>query len=88
MPFKFCAKVRAGSKREAILFRDGMIRVYVNAPPSKGKANKRIRELFSDVLNVQRSNVDIVSGLTSDRKVISISGVKEEDFWKIIKDLV
>ncbi|GAG41044.1 unnamed protein product, partial [marine sediment metagenome] len=50
-------------------------------------ANKRIRELFSDLLNVQKGNVEIASGLTSHKKVILISGVKEEDFWNIIKDL-
>ena len=87
MPFKFRAKVTAGAKREAIVFKDGMIKVYISAPPSKGKANKRIRELFSDLLNVQKGNVEIVSGLTSHKKVILISGVKEEDFWNIIKDL-
>ena len=87
MPFKFRAKVTPGAKREAIVFRDGMIKAYISASPSKGKANKRLRELFSDLLNVKKGNVEIISGLASNRKVISISGMKEEDFWKIIKDL-
>lgn len=48
------------------------IKCYVKSPPENGKANKEVIELFAKALNVPKSVIDIISGLTSRNKRIKI----------------
>lgn len=46
--------------------------VAVDAPPIKGKANKRLIEILADHFGVKKSRIRIIKGEKSKRKLIEI----------------
>jgi uncharacterized protein (TIGR00251 family) len=48
------------------------LKVYVTAPPEKGKANEMVIRLIAEWLSVSKSKVKIVSGLFSQSKIVKI----------------
>ncbi|MBW1990255.1 MAG: YggU family protein [Deltaproteobacteria bacterium] len=60
------------SKTQAAGLLDGALKVRLAAPPVEGAANKALAAFFSKALGVPKSNVSIVSGLSSRRKAIFI----------------
>jgi hypothetical protein len=72
----FPVKVLAGSGRKGL--RDvqaGALRVAVQAPREKGKANKALLALLAEVLGVRKSALAIVSGSLSPDKRIAVTGM-------------
>ncbi len=68
--------VVAGSKSESIAGLHGeSLRIKVQSPPEKGRANGDVTRLLATVLRVRRSEVEIVSGHTSRAKRMKVSGV-------------
>ena len=68
-------RVRAGAKRNAIEGEhDGSMKVSVTAVPEKGKANKAIIALLSELLDVPKSSIEVVAGATSPRKRLFVRG--------------
>lgn len=57
---------------EVIKQPDGTIKVKTTAAAVKGAANKACIELIAEHFNVKRSDVRIISGLTSRDKIIEI----------------
>jgi uncharacterized protein len=67
----------AGAKRNAILGeRAGALRVAVNAPPERGKANEAIQALLAECLGVKAGRITLTSGATSRQKRFLIEGVE------------
>jgi uncharacterized protein len=54
---------------------DGAVKVRVAAPPVEGAANDELIRFFAKVLNVNRSNVEIVSGPASRSKVLRVTNI-------------
>jgi hypothetical protein len=52
---------------------DGTLKVRVQAPPEKGKANAALRALLAEQLGVAARQVSILSGETSPLKHIRVS---------------
>ncbi len=46
--------------------------VFVKAPPFEGKANNQIIEVLSKYFNCRKSDINIVSGFKSKKKVVEI----------------
>jgi len=69
-------------RNEVVDFTDRVLRVKVSAPPVKGKANKELITLLSQVLAVDKSSVSIIKGHTSRSKVIAIDGLSQEETIK------
>jgi len=67
---------------EVVGFTSGVLQVKVSAPPVKGKANKKLVDLLSQVLGVNKSRISIVNGHTSRNKVIAIEGLSREEIMK------
>lgn len=67
-------KVIARAKKEEIqkLSKD-TYKIKVSSSPEKGKANKRIIELFSREFNIKKSDIKIISGKTSNKKIIELN---------------
>lgn len=66
-------KVIARAKKEEIVrLSENIYRIKVFVPPEKGRANERVIEILSDELGVNKRKVRIVSGLTSNRKIIEV----------------
>ena len=67
---------------EAVSFADGVLRVRVAAPPTKGKANKELLAFLSQLLEVNQDALTIVAGHTSRNKTLSIEGLSREEVWR------
>lgn len=63
---------------------DGTLTMYVTAPPEKGKANREIVKWLSKRLGVSSSQVRIVAGAHSNKKVIEIIGVNDAELARIL----
>ena len=57
---------------------DGTIRIRLIAPPVEGKANEALISFLSDVLDVPRSNIEIVAGEAGRDKLVSVVGLDAE----------
>lgn len=66
------AKTRAKKQKVEKVSDDTFI-VYVTAPPEKGRANSEIIEALARYFGIAKSNIKIVSGHTSQTKLIQIS---------------
>lgn len=51
---------------------DGRLKVKVNAPAEKGKANLRATELLADHFLVEAGQIRIVAGAKSQEKIVKI----------------
>ena len=58
--------------------------MQVSAPPEKGKANDRLRKVLAKALGVRASQVEVVQGKTSRRKVARVCDVEPENVAKIL----
>jgi uncharacterized protein (TIGR00251 family) len=64
-----------GARRNGVVgVRNGMLRVAVTAAPEKGKANRAIIAVLSEVLGVPKSALELVSGETAGKKTFLVCG--------------
>jgi uncharacterized protein YggU (UPF0235/DUF167 family) len=56
--------------------------VRVTAPAERGKANAAIEALVADALGVSPGAARIISGTSSARKVMEISGLSEAEVYR------
>ena len=57
-------------------FTEGMLRVKVTAPPTRGKANQELIAFLGQLFDVGKSSVTIIKGHTSRNKLIAIDGLR------------
>ena len=70
-------KVIPGARRTRILgLRDERVYIAVNAQPEKGKANRALLKFLAKAIGVPRTSMQILTGETSHRKRILITGLK------------
>ncbi len=70
---KIFVKVKPGAKKEEVeKIDDANFKVSVKEPPKEGKANHAVISALADYFGVARSNIQIVSGLSSKIKTIEI----------------
>lgn len=58
---------------------DGALKVRLAAPPLDGEANAELIRLLAKLLDVPRSQIEIISGLTSKNKVVKVNLVSIEE---------
>ncbi len=56
------------SKNELEQISEGVFKAKITVAPEKGKANAKVIELLSRHFNIPKSEIQIVSGLTSKQK--------------------
>lgn len=67
-------RVSAGASRRRILgVHGGALKLSVNAPPEKGKANREVLSLVAETFGLAPSDVELVSGDTSPDKVVRLA---------------
>ena len=69
---------RARKTEVAGLMADGTIQIKVAAPPVGGAANKALVAFLAQILALPTSQIDIIAGETSERKLISLVGISPE----------
>ncbi len=89
MGFRTALKVQPSASSRRIRFiSDKTVKVYLNSPPEKGRANRELVKYLSGVLGVAKSSVRIVSGRTGKTKTLRIEGISEKDFLSKINRAV
>lgn len=62
-------------KTEVVGLHGGALKIRLAAPPVDGKANACLVDFIAGRIGVPRVNVELVSGATSRRKRLRVSGV-------------
>jgi len=71
----FKIKVQPGAaKNEIVGVQGDVLRIKINAPPVKGKANRALIDFLAEKLGVKKSEIEILSGHTSKIKKIKVLG--------------
>lgn len=72
-------KVEPRSSRKQItgIMDNTILKVKLTAPPVDGSANEQLIELISESTGVKKSQIRIIRGHTSKRKLVGISGVEK-----------
>ncbi len=65
-------KVITNAVKQRVIKEYSGLKVYVNSSPTKGKANKELREVLSNYYNLPKSNINIVKGIKSRKKIVQI----------------
>ncbi|MBQ4077571.1 YggU family protein [bacterium] len=60
-------------------FTEEYVRIKISAPPIENKANKELIEFCSDLFDVNKSKLKIISGEKSKVKKVLITGAKYSD---------
>ena len=71
-PKIFNVRVTPHAKQNKVVENDGVLRVYTNVAPENGHANDAVIKLLATYLNVPKSNIKILRGLTGRDKVVSV----------------
>ena len=75
----FAVKIHPRAKQNRITGLLGeALKLALTAAPVDGRANQACIEFLSDLLHLPRSSITIVSGQTSHRKVIRVTGTSIE----------
>ena len=79
---------RARKTEVAGVMDDGTIKIRIAAPPVDGAANKALVAFLAKALNVPGSQIDIIAGETSERKLISVVGISPEEVDAVFQRLM
>lgn len=52
---------------------DGSYKIKITTAPEQGRANKKVLELLAQELNVPLSHLEIIHGLTKQKKLVRIN---------------
>ncbi len=67
---------RPGASRSAVQGEhNGALKVAVQAPPEKGKANKALLAFLAKSLGLKKSQLDLAAGHTSREKTVAVTGL-------------
>jgi uncharacterized protein (TIGR00251 family) len=60
------------ARKNGVVEEGDHLKVYVRAPPVKGKANEAVIEVLAEFFGVKKSDMRIMSGERSREKVVEI----------------
>lgn len=60
------------------------LKIRLAAPPVDGAANKELIKYLAKLLKIPKSNIRVISGVSSKRKLLDIEGVRQS----VIDDMV
>ena len=76
--------IQPGARRTEVAGLHGdALKIRLAAPPVDGKANAALIAFLSDLLNLPKSAVRLVSGQTSRRKIVEIDAAPPDAEWKL-----
>jgi uncharacterized protein YggU (UPF0235/DUF167 family) len=76
MSLKLPLKVIPGASREHVQWFGEGLKVKVTMVPEKGQANRAVEKLLAQRLGLPESAVRIVSGHTSQQKLVELDGIE------------
>jgi len=85
----FAVNIHPRAKKNAVTgFVGDALKLSLTAPPIDGRANDACIDFLSDLLRVPRSCITIVSGQTSRRKIILVTGISTDLIKTTLEKLV
>ena len=76
---RLAVSVQPGASTEGVVgFDDDVLRVRVKAPPIEGRANAALSKLLAGILGVPPSNIAIVRGARTRRKLLTVEGLSQD----------
>jgi uncharacterized protein (TIGR00251 family) len=66
---------RSSQKGIAGVMENNVLKVKLTSPPVEGAANEQLIELLAEELKVKKSQIKVIRGQSSKRKVVEISGI-------------
>lgn len=70
--------VPRASKSEIVGIHDDALKMRIASPPVDGAANAELIRLLAKQFGVPKSNVEIIAGITSKTKRVSIAGASAD----------
>ncbi len=67
---------------------DGTVRIRVTAPPVDDQANRELVQFLAGLFNISQQDVEIVAGIESRNKLISLLNIGAGDVERIINQTV
>lgn len=81
----FRIRVRPSASRNEIKRLHGeALKIDINAPPIRGKANRECIKFLANKLKIPKSDIKIIAGLKSNDKLIKIKGINKEEAFKVL----
>ena len=68
---------RSSKKQITGIMDNTILKVKLTAPPVDGSANEQLIELIAETTGVKKSQIKIIRGLSSKRKLVGITGVEK-----------
>ncbi len=79
---------RSSRNEVSEILADGTVKIRLTAAPVDGKANENLVEYLAKVLDINKSSIEIVAGMTGREKLVTILGLSPEDVQtRILKNL-
>ncbi len=72
-------------QNKVVGFQDGLLKVMIAAPPTRGKANQELLRFLSGLLRISKSNLAIEKGATSKKKTVAISGLSQSEVLRLLE---
>ena len=76
------------NKNGLVGIHNGRLKVAVTQAPEKGKANDALVKVLASSLGLRRSQIELVSGATSSKKTLLITGVELPELRRRIDESV
>jgi len=79
-------RVTTRSPRTAItgILDDGTIKIKLTSPPIDGKANEELVRFLAGVMQIPKTNVEIISGQSNKNKLIVLFGIDSDRVNQLI----
>ena len=76
-------KVIPKSSRQDLKMEGKTLKVWLHAPPEKGKANQELVLILAKKLHIPKSSIQIIKGESTKNKLVDIEGITLEEIQKI-----
>lgn len=73
------------SRTKVVGVHDGRLKVQLSAPPVDGAANTQLVEFIAGELGVRRGDVGLISGQSSRRKTLLVTGVTPDEVRRALQ---
>ncbi len=81
-------KVQPNARKKGILgIHAGHLKLGVQAPPERGKANQAVIEFLSAFFKISKSQIEIIRGDNQRQKQILFRGVTNQDFSELLEPM-
>jgi len=66
----------------------GELKIKIRALPEKGKANLELVDFLSQLFSLNKSDINIISGCSSEHKLLRLAGIEARQAQQILQKLL